>query len=793
MDRLVIAGLTNAALAALLAAVAVAATRAWRNPYFGRIAWLAVLLKLVAPPLLLIPVEAAWLQPSEEPRSAATALASEASQGNANAIEPTTLSAEANRDSEPHATHQPAHIIPSATTSTEPTVPSAQWQTNLASHFNLHWRDLLPAIGIVWLSGSLALGAMTLVRVRRFERLIRSSPLAPTAIAKRADAIASRLGLHGTPRLCVVAGRLAPLAWNLGRQATVIIPAALVESLDEPALDAILAHEFTHIRRRDAWARWLELLAASLYWWCPVVWIARRRVREAEEQCCDADVLRMFPALRRGYGRALLQTLDLLAGERLIAPGASGWGTRRSLRRRFEQIATDVRPTPLRQRGRSACWGTIALLCLLAPTAVSSEPPAAESAEAAEPQTAAAPTDESPGGEEASKLCTITLEDGSTISGKLLSEDAERLIVVRNESSADPKLEPPAAPIAPPVPARLADAEESKTWELSFQEVLRLAIDNHPKYRVLQDANGKITLSPREKSSLSREETQASSEELVLDLAQRYSDLYLAWEDLAIRREAQDAALELWRRVKARFDVGAEGGTEADEAQCRSHYFLCRGQAETAQSQLLTSENRLRLIMGLASGDGRLIRPITPPESKEHPVDWKAVRQEAVTKRAEVQAQIKRLKEQQQQQQDAEVAEYKHNWQQFSIPLGNRLAKTIADHASLLAQREEAVLKDVELSVSNQLVEAVRQVDLTYAMMLTSANRRQAALDSVAAAQAVYDAGRASLDLLLEAQQHQAEAACAYQQSLADYQQAIVRLEKAKGTLLGSQGIGVSP
>lgn len=792
MDRLVIAGLTNAALAALLAAVAVAATRAWRNPYFGRIAWLAVLLKLVTPPLLLIPVEAAWLQPSEEPRPAATALASEASLGNAIAFEPTTLSAEAHSDFEPHASHQPAHLTPLATTSTEPTVPSAQWQTSLASYFNLHWRDLLPAIGIVWLGGSLVLGAMTLVRVWRFERLVHSSPLAPTAIATRADSIASRLALHGTPRLCVVAGRLAPLAWNLGRQATVIIPAALVESLDEPALDAILAHEFTHIRRRDAWARWLELLAASLYWWCPVVWIAQQRVREAEEQCCDADVLRMFPALRRGYGRALLQTLDLLAGDQLIAPGASGWGTRRSLRRRFEQIATDLRPAPLRRRGRCACWGTIALLCLLAPTAVSSEPPPAEPTKTTEPQTAAAAIDEPPPSEEASKLCTITLEDGSTISGKLLSEDAERLIVVRNESSADPKPEPPAAPMAPPAPARLADVEESKTWELSFQEVLRIAIENHPKYRVLRDANGKITLSPRDEGGLSREETQASSEELVLDLAQRYNELYLAWEGLAIRRESQDASLELWRRVKARYDGGAEGGTEADEAQCRSHYFLCRGQAETAQSQLLKSENRLRFIMGLAPGDGRLIRPVTPPELKERSVDWSTIYQEAVAKRAEIQAQRKRVQEEQRQQQDAEIAEFERGLQ-FDMPLGARLAKAQAAHARLLANREEAVLKDVELSVSHQLGEAVRQVDLTYGMMLTSANRRQAALDSVAAVQAVYDAGRASLDLLLQAQQHQAEAACAYQQSLADYQQAIVRLEKAKGTLLGSQGIGVSP
>lgn len=789
MDRLVIAGLTNAALAALLAAVAVAATRVWRNPYFGRIAWLAVLLKLVTPPLLLIPVEAAWLQPSEELRPTATALASEASHGNANAIEPTTLSAQANRDSEPHASHQPAHITPSATTSTEPTVPSAQWQTNLASHFNLHWRDLLPAIGIVWLGGSLVLGAMTLVRVWRFERLVRSSPLAPTAIARRADAIASRLGLHGTPRLCVVAGRLAPLAWNLGRQATVIIPAALVESLDEPALDAILAHEFTHIRRRDAWARWLELLAASLYWWCPIVWIARRRVREAEEQCCDADVLRMFPALRRGYGRALLQTLDLLAGERLIAPGASGWGTRRSLRRRFEQIATDVRPAPLRRWGRSACWGTIALLCLLAPTAVSSEPQAAEPTfskglKAAQPTNMpkpGAPSALFPENDKDWKPCTITLNDGSKIQGILINDDEHRLVIERTKSW--------------PQPVEAFKKRESLLqWSLSLDESIRIALGNRSDIRITSPggADGPITLVQVAEKPQSPAIFETEVENVVREITEKYWELHRCWKTQEAIGDAQKTALALWRDVKAKHRAGAEEGIASEEAQARAHYHAIHEKWTRAVSDVYETEASLRWLMRLSQHDGRLIRPSTAPDESKRPVDWQAVRQEAIVKRAEIRAQRKRLEEHQRRQQDAEVAEFKHN-SQLSMPLGNRLAKTQANHARLLANREEAVLKDVELSVSHQLGEAVRQVDLTYAMMLTNANRRQAAQDDVPAVQAIYDAGRASLDLLLQAQHHQAEAAYAYQRSLTDYQRAIVRLEKAKGTLLGSQGIGISP
>jgi hypothetical protein len=50
------AGAINAALATLLAAAVLAATWAWRNPFVARGMWLAVLLRFLAPPLVLLPV-----------------------------------------------------------------------------------------------------------------------------------------------------------------------------------------------------------------------------------------------------------------------------------------------------------------------------------------------------------------------------------------------------------------------------------------------------------------------------------------------------------------------------------------------------------------------------------------------------------------------------------------------------------------------------------------------------------------------------------------------------------------
>lgn len=54
------AGLQNAAMATLLAALALAVTRVVRNPAVGHVLWLIVLAKLVTPPLVQVPIPVAW-------------------------------------------------------------------------------------------------------------------------------------------------------------------------------------------------------------------------------------------------------------------------------------------------------------------------------------------------------------------------------------------------------------------------------------------------------------------------------------------------------------------------------------------------------------------------------------------------------------------------------------------------------------------------------------------------------------------------------------------------------------
>ena len=99
-----------------------------------------------------------------------------------------------------------------------------------------------------------------------------------------------------------------PLGWR----PRLILPRELWKSLDDHQRATLIIHELAHLRRGDHHLRFFELLVTALYWWHPVLWWARRALRDVEEQCCDAWVVWALPDAAKSYAETLLETLDFL-------------------------------------------------------------------------------------------------------------------------------------------------------------------------------------------------------------------------------------------------------------------------------------------------------------------------------------------------------------------------------------------------------------------------------------------------------------------------------------------------
>src|SRR5262249_59208102 len=148
-----------------------------------------------------------------------------------------------------------------------------------------------------------------------------------------------------------------------------LVPADLLAQLTREQQETLLAHELAHLRRRDHWVRALEFVTMGLYWWHPVVWYARRTLREAEEQCCDAWVVSLLPGAGKTYATALLETLDFLSDARPATPLlASGVGEVSDLKRRLTMIMCGNTPRALTWRGTLAVLALGLLALPLLPT-----------------------------------------------------------------------------------------------------------------------------------------------------------------------------------------------------------------------------------------------------------------------------------------------------------------------------------------------------------------------------------------------------------------------------------------
>lgn len=328
-----------------------------------------------------------------------------------------------------------------------------------------------------------------------------------------------------------------------------------------------------------------------------------------------------------------------------------------------------------------------------------------------------------------------------------------------------------------------------------------------------------------------------------------YWDLYFAYRDLDAKIAARDASLEMWRRIRALYETGRRGGEAEKEAQAREQYFRFEQEVQDALAGRLlngtetnngsrggtfrgdlgvqVAERRLRLLIGLPTSDGRLIRPLDEPVMAPVAFDWNSVAGEALATRAELRAQRWRVRQRYLMCQASQnflkptvdlVGRYRwrgfgddllnsnrgikpdfdnafntltggdfQEWQlgvEWSAPIGYRRAHTGVRYAQLSLARERAVLREQERQIVHDLSGIVAEKDRAMAIVGTSFNRRMAAYEQVAAVQAAYDADQAPLDLVLEAQRRLADAESRYHRSRIEYMIAIRNVHFEKGSLL---------
>jgi uncharacterized protein (TIGR03435 family) len=116
-----------------------------------------------------------------------------------------------------------------------------------------------------------------------------------------------------------------------------LLPLGITDRLTPSQLNAIVAHEVCHIRRRDNLATAIHMAVEALFWFHPLVWWLGARLMQERERSCDEEVL-LTGNQPEAYAEGILQICELYLESPL--PCVSGV-TGANLKKRIEEIMTN--------------------------------------------------------------------------------------------------------------------------------------------------------------------------------------------------------------------------------------------------------------------------------------------------------------------------------------------------------------------------------------------------------------------------------------------------------------------
>ncbi len=331
-----------------------------------------------------------------------------------------------------------------------------------------------------------------------------------------------------------------------------------------------------------------------------------------------------------------------------------------------------------------------------------------------------------------------------------------------------------------------------------------------------------------------RAEFERVVNQMLLNVEVAYWNLYGSYWTVYSREQGLRFAYELFRTAKQRLDAGSATASELYEA--RAQYEQFRAQRLQALDQLMEFERQLRALMGLPVEDGNRLMPSDQPTLAAYNPDWNGALHEALTKRPELYmarqdikaAQMNLLLAKNQLLPDVRFqASYDFNsigtrldgasgsnanggdinafrglsdanfssWTmgiRANIPLGWRFAHAQVRQAQIGLARSLETLKDQEMKAESFLYNYYHRLGTAYAQIQANRATREALAEVVRAAQAQLAAGKVRPSEVAPRVREWADALANEYQAIVTYNNALVGMEFAKGTILQHDNVVIA-
>ncbi len=176
--------------------------------------------------------------------------------------------------------------------------------------------------------------------------------------------LCNQMGISSQPKLVTAGWASTPMTLRMGGRYVVVVPEELLMPNRGEDLQLVLAHELAHVKRRDLDWNWLHTIVKALFFFNPLICVAGRELRIAQEMACDEMAVRATGTRTARYGKTLLTMIKPSHG---VGPmwevaSASASASARVMQRRLIELK-HIEDSPTRKILASAV--TLLLTCLL--------------------------------------------------------------------------------------------------------------------------------------------------------------------------------------------------------------------------------------------------------------------------------------------------------------------------------------------------------------------------------------------------------------------------------------------
>jgi bla regulator protein blaR1 len=176
---------------------------------------------------------------------------------------------------------------------------------------------MLPAVLVgVWLCGFVTVLVLWCLRWRRVSAAVRMAvPLSEGREVETLRRVERVTGVRQPVEFLLSRTMLEPGIFGMSRP-VLVWPHGISEYLESAHLEAVLAHELWHVRRRDNLTAAIHMMVEAIFWFYPLVWWLGARLVEERERACDEQVVESGGE-RRVYAESILKVCEFCVGSPL--------------------------------------------------------------------------------------------------------------------------------------------------------------------------------------------------------------------------------------------------------------------------------------------------------------------------------------------------------------------------------------------------------------------------------------------------------------------------------------------